>query len=489
MQSLVKNLGKMALPARYLPPVHRGITQLDKSVFTRSIPLVVVSFPDPRNISVFSKRFKEEILRVPRIPHVVRLAESSARTEGLPPLKKQMVANDNHVAKGVLLKDSVHRVEDVKQQLSADAQTFLEECGAALRDYDYTLDYDFYHADEILRSVLPEEFQDEVPSGFTATGHVAHVNLRNELKPYGPLIGQVILDKNRQIETVVDKVDAIASQFRTFQMNVLAGRPDLVVTQRESNCAFTFDFSKVYWNSRLHTEHDRLVRLFEPGQLVADVFAGVGPFAIPAAKKQVLVLANDLNPESFRYLRDNIAANKVDGFVRPTNLDGRDFIRTSPALLRDWTAQTGGSVAAAPARRRRGAPPAPPHTVTLPRYFHHYVMNLPDSALSFLNEFAGLYSRHGLSADAATDPAFVLPYIHCHCFEKYSPDEPEPTPADLHARIHRRVLTIMDTTADVLPMTALSFHLVRKVAPTKPMFCVTFQLPQSIAFRPLATTT
>ena len=85
--------------------------------------------------------------------------------------------------------------------------------------------------------------------------------------------------------------------------------------QHESNCRFTFDFTQVYWNSRLHTEHDRLVQLFEPTDVIADVFAGVGPFAIPAAKKGCAVFANDLNPDSAKYLIKNIADNKVGHFI------------------------------------------------------------------------------------------------------------------------------------------------------------------------------
>jgi tRNA (guanine37-N1)-methyltransferase len=127
---------------------------------------------------------------------------------------------------------------------------------------------------------------------------------------------------------VVNKLDSIDTQFRFFKMELLAGEPNYVVEhvrfprflclpmadhtkQSESDCRFTFDFSRVYWNSRLHTEHARLVDMFQPHELIADVFAGVGPFALPAAKKGCAVLANDLNPESYKYLALNIKGNKV----------------------------------------------------------------------------------------------------------------------------------------------------------------------------------
>ena len=135
----------------------------------------------------------------------------------------------------------------------------------------------------------------------------------------------------------MNKLDNISAQFRVFSMELLAGDPDFVVTQvwsfpsfaisvhlliymfqSENDCRFTFDFREVYWNSRLHTEHERLIAKFSKDDLVADVFAGVGPFAIPAAKKGCAVLANDLNPSSYKYLTLNITENKVRA-----SIDGR----------------------------------------------------------------------------------------------------------------------------------------------------------------------
>lgn len=73
--------------------------------------------------------------------------------------------------------------------------------------------------------------------------------------------------------------------------------------------------------------HSKLVAKLSPGEYIADVMAGIGPFAIPAGKgaglKQIqnedetpqcdtcAVWANDLNPESYKWLQYNIEKNKV----------------------------------------------------------------------------------------------------------------------------------------------------------------------------------
>jgi tRNA (guanine37-N1)-methyltransferase len=79
---------------------------------------------------------------------------------------------------------------------------------------------------------------------------------------------------------------------------------------------FTFDFSLVYWNSRLHHEHERIIASLKPDEVVIDAMAGVGPFAVPAAKKGCSVYGNDLNPESVKWMEVNRVKNKVS-FKRP----------------------------------------------------------------------------------------------------------------------------------------------------------------------------
>lgn len=445
------------------PPVNRSMTELDRDFFRKLVPLLVACFPDPKNLGLFVKQCKKDILYLPSIKHIVNV-------DGV---------------KGVLLHYNINDVNNYETKLTENTLNLVKQFGVEIKPYEFKMDYDFWKADDILHAVLPEHLLDEVPTGFAQAGHVAHINLRDEFKPFGKLIGQVILDKNAKVETVVDKTDSIDTKFRTFKMNVLAGRDDLVVEQSESGCKFKFDFSKVYWNSRLNSEHERLINKFKNDGVVGDVFAGVGPFAVPAGKSNVFVLANDLNPESFKYLQHNINSNKVSDFVNPLNLDGREFIRQSPTLLLDWCNKVKVVEQKRLVKKRKISKDKPAEykvdKFEIPKFFSNFVMNLPDSALTFLDEFIGLYSRdEEVEKIVRSLPDFKLPMIHVHCFEKFDAHEPEPPIEELHRRVHLKITKILDFD---LPFELCEFHLVRKVAPTKPMFCVSFQLPEEVAFK------
>lgn len=379
---------------------------------------------------------------------------------------------------------------NLQADLNKPAREFLEAHRLATAGYNVDLDYDFWTADEILAAVLPEELLDGLPSGFSATGHIAHLNLKDKYLPYKYIIGQVILDKNKSVETVVNKVDAIDTKFRFFKMELLAGEPNYVVEHHESNCVFTFDFTKVYWNSRLHTEHDRLVQLFSPDDIVADVFAGVGPFALPAAKKGCGVLANDLNPESYKWLSRNVENNKVQHLVRPSEEDGREFIKA--AVRRVWEdpfPEFKPKISKSQAKKEKRAliceasrnPTALSASESVPEFsvpvsqpklrrrISHFVMNLPDSAIEFLDAFRGILMEQELREEYEGK----MPMIHCHCFTREAEDQMR-AEKDIKQRVEGKLGHVL--TGDVM------FHVVRSVAPGKDMYCVSFRLPEDVAF-------
>jgi len=162
-------------------------------------------------------------------------------------------------------------------------------------------------------------------------------------------------------------------------MELLAGIDDMNTEVKESGCRYRFNFAEVYWNSRLGTEHQRIVEIFQPGQIIVDMFAGVGPFAIPAAKRGCVVYANDLNPSSYHYLQLNAKLNKC--LLHCYNQDGRDFLRQ---LIHS-------------------------QSLNNPLRIDHIIMNLPASAIQFLDVFINLFEA---------GQAINLPIIHCYTFSK-----------------------------------------------------------------------
>jgi len=216
---------------------------------------------------------------------------------------------------------------------------------------------------------------------------------------------------------------AAIQSFALFQYEVLAGPDDMNVEIKEEECTWRFDYSKVYWNSRLQTEHKRLVDMFQPGEVVCDVMAGVGPFAVPAGKKGVFVWANDLNPDSYESMKDAITRNKVSKFVRPFNQDGNKFIKyTADELLHLHATKQNLITLDTKRPRKSGAaiPPVPPQTITIPQTISHFVMNLPATAIEFLHSFYGLYTGHESLFHPHTSTK--LPLVHVHCFSTKSDD-------------------------------------------------------------------
>ena len=329
-----------------------------------------------------------------------------------------------------------------------------------------TFTYEDYSKHAILKAILPAEFE-AVPSGYEAVGHIAHYNLNKEYLPYKNIIGelhctlyisavlmyvscagQVTLDKQRNLRTVVNKTEQIDNTFRFFKMEVLAGEPDLVATVKRNGCTFTFDFSKVYWNSGLSTEHMRVVELLKKEDVVLDVFAGVGPFAIPAAKlKGCTVHANDLNPHSYQYLKENVAANHVSDLVKCYNLDGREFIISTVTGLVERAPQ-GGVVCS------------------------HVIMNLPASAVQFLDSFRGLFT----CVPEDLRPSFTLPLIHCYCFVRFAPDK-----KDDIAAMEEDAVQLVTSHLGKRPEHC-SVQMVRDVAPNKNLMRVSFELPKQVAY-------
>ncbi|KAJ2038450.1 tRNA(m(1)G37)methyltransferase [Coemansia sp. RSA 922] len=436
----------------FKPQVQRGMKELDRSAFNLTRSVVALRVPT-KSLGHIKSDLAEDVLRIPKVLNVV--SDNSEK-------------NDHKL---VLLCPEITSTS--LDEGSDKLRALVRENGWETLTHDVTLGYDNWTVYDILRAVLPDPTQ--APTAYEQIGHIAHMNLRDEYLEYKNIIGQVILDKSPTVTMVVNKLDTIDNTFRNFKMEVLAGEPNFIAQVRENDCVFKFDYSKVYWNSRLHPEHERLTNSFKLGSSVCDVMAGVGPFAVPAARRGSLVWANDLNPASYEALVDNIGLNKVQDRVRAFNMDGRDFIRQA---FTDFYASTQNGTLSLPpipksANASRSRPavakPDPRPIAVASRSFDHVVMNLPAIAIEFLDAFRGLFRRVTGSDDSSVN----LPLIHAHCFTKS--DEPE---KDI---LQRACRAMGYPEEQYLDLDAEVFY-VRKVAPNKDMYCLSLNLPKSVAY-------
>jgi tRNA (guanine37-N1)-methyltransferase len=195
------------------------------------------------------------------------------------------------------------------EDLTEKQRAALTENGASLVDGSAPVTFDSLTQEAILRRLLPDVV--EITSRFEQVGHIAHVNLQPHLLPHKYIIGAVLLEKNASlgVRTVVNKTNFIENQFRVLPMEIIAGPDETMVELEENGSKFRFDFREVFWNSRLLNEHRRIVMMCSPGDVVWDMCAGVGPFAIPLARRGCTVYANDLNPACFKFLNQNADLN------------------------------------------------------------------------------------------------------------------------------------------------------------------------------------
>ena len=102
-------------------------------------------------------------------------------------------------------------------------------------------------------------------------------------------------------------------------------------------------------------------------------------------------------------------------------------------------------------------------------------MNLPATATTFLDAFVGLY--HGYEGLFTPNTSIKLPMIHVHCFSTKSDDNKEEKIKICKEITERIGHEITPETPEV------EIWDVRDVAPQKRMFCASFRLPPSVAFR------
>jgi tRNA (guanine37-N1)-methyltransferase len=170
---------------------------------------------------------------------------------------------------------------------------------------------------DLLMGKIPDNLLGLVPSAFDIIGSreksVAVIEIPDGLEKYKKEIAEAVMKKHKNVKSVLEKAGPRSGIFRIREMKLLAGNANAEVMHVESGCRFLMDPIKAYFSPREGTERLRIAGLIKPGETVMVFFAGVGPFAIIAAKKAAPaeVIGIEINPDAVRYFLENIRLNKV----------------------------------------------------------------------------------------------------------------------------------------------------------------------------------
>ncbi|WP_135826617.1 class I SAM-dependent methyltransferase [Halorussus ruber] len=152
-------------------------------------------------------------------------------------------------------------------------------------------------------------------------------------------IADAVMASDIPVKTVVNRASKVKGELRVRDWEVLAGDGTETV-HREYGCEFLLDVSEVYFSPRLATERHRVAEQVGEGprpskdasgdtpratdERAFDMFAGVGPFVVPFAKRGAEVVGVDLNEKAVEYLRENARRNDVEDRVTAIHGDVRE---------------------------------------------------------------------------------------------------------------------------------------------------------------------
>ena len=179
-----------------------------------------------------------------------------------------------------------------------------------------------------LEGVLSTSESEELISAFDQIGDIIIVRIPDSLLSKKDIIGQTLLKEVKIVKSVFYQASAVEGDFRTRDLEILAGEDKTETEYKEFGCRFIVDVENAFFSPRLSTERERIANLIQNGEVVNNMFGGVGMFSILAAKKKnCTVYSLDINPTASELCERNIRLNKLKGKVISINGDASETIR------------------------------------------------------------------------------------------------------------------------------------------------------------------
>ncbi len=177
---------------------------------------------------------------------------------------------------------------------------------------------------------IPKKLIPLLPTRWERIGKVLLLKLAPELLPYKGIIGRCYA-KNIGMDTVALQGD-ILGRTRKPEIEIIYGTETETV-HLENDVEFKLDVAKIMFSSGNIDERIRMSKVDTDGEIVIDMFAGIGYFSLPMAVHGTpeRIYSLEINPVAHGYLQENCRINNVENVVKPVLGDNRDFSCEEPA--------------------------------------------------------------------------------------------------------------------------------------------------------------
>jgi tRNA (guanine37-N1)-methyltransferase len=182
---------------------------------------------------------------------------------------------------------------------------------------------------KILSEVLPQNDLTYLYNSYDIVGDIVIIRLTEASSKYSRIIAEKIMNVHKNVSTVLTQTSSIHGEFRLRKLEHVAGEEKTTTIHKESGCLFSVDVGKCYFSPRLFYERMRIAKQVNSGEVIVNMFAGVGCFSIIIAKHSHAgkVYSIDINPIAIQYMQENIRLNEVYGRVIPIEGDAKEIVK------------------------------------------------------------------------------------------------------------------------------------------------------------------
>ncbi|MFX1356498.1 MAG: class I SAM-dependent methyltransferase family protein [Promethearchaeota archaeon] len=182
---------------------------------------------------------------------------------------------------------------------------------------------------EKLDGIFTEYELNLLPRGFQTIGKIMILKLNPKLLNKRNIIAKKCLELIPSIKSVYLNLGKITGQYRTPErIEFLAGDDNPIVEHKEHNIIYRFNITKIMFSKGNINERKLLTTFVRENEIIVDMFAGIGYFSLPIAihAKPKKIFSIELNPDSYKFLQENIKLNHVEDIIVPIQGNSKEEV-------------------------------------------------------------------------------------------------------------------------------------------------------------------